>query len=620
MLLVLLYWFSFAYAEIVWDIPEVQDRQFLIATQEIQGKFTFPFGGVLGRGFFPVSVHVQNISSDNKEVIITVQHPSSQNDLLRHTIQLAAGEKKELDYVLPIPITNYGTVYFNIRTNSDHSPFNVNGNSYTYRIFEPSAFSYSEYGPARIMIGSEAAQAKYPEWYAAAQMAGKGIGFDSMTNLTSSKWLPIESASYTGQHSVIWFADEVDVEPRKSTALGNWVLNGGHVIVVSPEQKILNYSDFATWLEQRFRIPMQGYQGMATADFRKSLAELSARQKSLYKKHMSIEKLSPPDFEQFRMGRGTITLVKDNLSLYHAYLLQIDTSLNKTLLYSNHVKPNTYSNGLFDARHIKHLSKNWDELELTPDWVIILMTYAFAILIGPVNLAWMMRRKRIFILYSTPVLSAFCVCAVLLLSALLQTKQVLGLSTDISILDQRDQRLLSTEHRLFFLTKNPKEPLLPKSGHHFLPIREDDYSNADYYIEGDDNGMIYRRYSKAREIQSNWLWHDTSSRLQLQFSNGVVKNALEMDIDELYYSDEKGNLWSAKKIAKGAEVKMERIASLPNGKKHWSNRVLEDNIVGLDSLPANTYLVRSEQNPFGYHDYISQKITHNDHILYGVLP
>ncbi len=207
MLLLFLCWLTSAFAEILWDIPEIKDRQIRVVGQHIRGTVTVPFGGVMGRGFYPANVRVQNTSASKKEVVVTIQHPVSNNDLLRQTVQLAAGESKEFNYVLPLPQTSYATMYFTMATEGS-VPTSY---KYSFRIFDPAAFSYSEFGPPRVMIGNDTSQSKFPEWYAAAQMAGKSTGFDSLTYLTSEEWLPNESATYSGLHSVIWFADELSI-------------------------------------------------------------------------------------------------------------------------------------------------------------------------------------------------------------------------------------------------------------------------------------------------------------------------------------------------------------------------------------------------------------------------
>ena len=88
------------------DLPGIEEQQWKIATPQIEGQITIPFGGVVGRGFLPYFVEIQNVSSSEQEVKIEFEYSGEQASTIKQKFTLSPDQRKEVQLLLPLIFKN----------------------------------------------------------------------------------------------------------------------------------------------------------------------------------------------------------------------------------------------------------------------------------------------------------------------------------------------------------------------------------------------------------------------------------------------------------------------------------------------------------------------------------
>ena len=603
-------------AEVIWNLPDITSRQWPILHKGIEGKVTIPFDGSIGRGVLPLFVELEHNGKEEVEVEVTLGQSS--DHVFKQTLMLKPGEKKFYEWEVPLKSDlyyTYGTILIEGRT--------VANISSSFDMFSPEYFRSSMRSPPRLILSTPPSQKAYPEWFAASQLHNEtnaGAKF-----LSDDHYLPSKHSGYSALFTVIWFIDEVTIEPRKRKALANWVKNGGHLIVIGDEKKLQGMDEFSSWQEERFEADAPMTNSIVGDAFSSGMLSLNIFQKDDYKKVMDLNGIKQNKHEQWKMGFGFLTTVSQHVSLEQAYQLQMNFLNNKTELYnSDDVTPfdlpmdiqSDYYRGLWNSTTIYDLKENWAELELAPEWVIVLLSYFFLMLVGPINLIVALRKNRMILLGSTPLIATFCVFVVFGVNFLLHTKSVRGISAHRTLFDQRASEVISTEQRLFFLSRRLSDELQPTANSTLTPVTHD--YRTEYMLEVRGNEQTYRRYADYREVSSHWGWYQNTHRVKLSIENGQVKNNFDFEIKEIYYSDVSGKLWRAKNIAPGKSVNLEELNG-PFKLSHWKQPALPSFRPRWETLPKQTYILRTNHIGLGVSDEISEKISLKEQIIYGVL-
>ncbi len=619
MYLVLFWFYSFVQtvqAEVVWNLPDISSRQWPISHKGIEGKVTIPFDGSIGRGVIPLFVEFEHNGKDTVDV--EVKLGQSSDEVFTQNLRLSPGDKKSFEWEVPLKNDLYYA----------YGSVSIDGNSVasissSFDVFSPEYFRSSMRTPPRLIISAPLSQKAYPEWFAASQLHNEtnaGAKF-----LYDDSYLPSKHSGYSSIFTVVWFVNDVTIEPRKRKALADWVKNGGHLVVIGDEKKLKGMSEFSSWQEERFLTSAMMTNSIVGDTFSSGMLSLNGYQKKNYKKVMDLNGIARENQQQWRMGFGLLTLVSEQVSLEQAYQLQMNFLNNKTELYnSEDITPfdlpmdiqADYSRGLWNSSTVARLKKDWSELELAPEWVLIILSYLFLILVGPINLIFALRRNRMLLLISTPSIAVFCVLLVLGVNFILHTKSVRGISSHRTIFDQRQAEVISTEQRLFFLSSRLSEELQPTASSSLTPVSHE--YRTDYMLEVKDNEQAYRRYADYRAVSAHWGWYQNTHRVKLSIDNGQVKNNFDFTIREIYYSDATGKLWRAQAISPGETVNLEEFTGSFK-LSHWKQTALPSLKPLWESLPKQTYILRTNDIGLGVSDQISERISLKEQIIYGVL-
>ena len=198
---------------------------------------------------------------------------------------------------------------------------------------------------------------------------------------------------------------------------------------------------------------------------------------------------------------------------------------------------------------------------------LFVMMLCFVVVIGPVNLIWLARRrKKIWMLWTVPAI-ALLTCIVITAFALFgEGVSATSRTESLTILDESSHRASTIGWTAFYAPLTPGEGLHFSNETELLPLIPSSYSygrggGADRSIDYTndqhlDAGWITARsptYFKFRKSETR------RERLTIRQSGNdsvTVVNGLGADLRELWFAGRNGRIYSAKQIQAGAETKM----------------------------------------------------------------
>ena len=269
---------------------------------------------------------------------------------------------------------------------------------------------------------------------------------------------------------------------------------------------------------------------------------------------------------------------------------------------------------------------------------LFVLMLAFVVVIGPVNLFWLARRrKKIWMLWTVPAIALVTCIAVAGFALFGEGVSATSRVDAFTILDESSHRATTIGWTAFY------SPITPGEGLHFshdaelspvLPEarryrgvggnRTIDYSNDQHL----DSGWITARvpaYFKFRKSETR------RERLTIRQSGNdsiSVVNGLGADIRELWLADRNGGVYSAKEIRAGAEAKLSltnfKLVENPAALRElfadgdWPGKMKAIEQSPRQYLAPGRYLAALDASPFveeGLKDVKTRKI-HT--LVYGV--
>ncbi len=203
----------------------------------------------------------------------------------------------------------------------------------------------------------------------------------------------------------------------------------------------------------------------------------------------------------------------------------------------------------------------------------------FTVVIGPLNL-WLLGRKgrRLWMLWTVPTISFVTCLAVFGYMLLVEGWQGHMRTEGVTILDENAHRATSLGLTGFYA------PMTPGDGLHFSPESEviwqksGDYGYGYYRGRDSSNAACTLDWSQDQHFASGWVSARVPSHFKLRKSEvrrerltvrrrpdgslGVV-NGLGASILQLWYADEKGQVYTAEAVAAGPEATLTPRADLP---------------------------------------------------------
>jgi hypothetical protein len=255
---------------------------------------------------------------------------------------------------------------------------------------------------------------------------------------------------------------------------------------------------------------------------------------------------------------------------------------------------------------------------------LLVLMFLFAVVIGPLNLFFLARRQRKLWQFWTVPLVSFVTClSVFAYMAVTEGWQGRVRAEGFTVLDENTRRAATIGWTGYYT------PMLSGGGLHFSPATEVAYQNGD-----DRSGGYYRRrrsgsaltldWTRDQHLASGWVTPRVPStfafrkaesrRERVTFTKGAdgrpeAVNGLGADLTELWYSDEKGNLFRAANVPAGGRAALDpapapatAASAVPSLREvytgDWATVVNRMQSAGPALLTPRTYLAVMDAAPF----------------------
>lgn len=258
---------------------------------------------------------------------------------------------------------------------------------------------------------------------------------------------------------------------------------------------------------------------------------------------------------------------------------------------------------------------------------LLVLMFVFAVVIGPVNLFVLARRKRkLWQFWTVPLVSLVTCLGVFAYMALTEGWAGRTRAEGFTILDENTRRAATIGWTGYYT------PLMSGGGLHFSPDTEVSYQNGEE-LAGYPYGYRPRQRSGSSALTIDWTgdqhlasgWitprvpshfavrKGESRRERVTITRGAdgrpeAVNGLGADLTELWYADEKGTLYRAANVPAGGRAALDPtprpappggIATLRDVYAgEWANVFDRAKTAGPALLPARTYLAVMDAAPF----------------------
>lgn len=260
---------------------------------------------------------------------------------------------------------------------------------------------------------------------------------------------------------------------------------------------------------------------------------------------------------------------------------------------------------------------------------LFLFVLLYSILIGPVHLWWLGRKKRrAWILWTLP-LGSLLACGLVVLVAMISEgvrHEARGLG--VTVLDQGRQRASTLAWSGYYSSlagdglryaRDTQVGLLGGGGRHRrLVLGEDQHLASGWLAARLPSYFVERRHELRRE------------RLEVtRTTDGLrVVNGLGADLDWLLLADAEGRLYDVDGLAAGAEVVLQPTGEQASGKEDGARHYFHHDLPillrqatqqGGDSLRPGTYMATSRQGPFMENALAKARSPRYESLIYGLL-
>ncbi len=267
---------------------------------------------------------------------------------------------------------------------------------------------------------------------------------------------------------------------------------------------------------------------------------------------------------------------------------------------------------------------------------LFLLMLVFVIVIGPVNLIWLAKKKRkIWMLWTIPAISLLTCLIVAGFSLFGEGWNATTKTEALTILDETTHRATTIGWAGFY------SPITPSEGLHFsydtelapqvpqywdyrrsMPERKMDWTN-DQHLE---SGWIAARVPTFFRLRKSEARRE---RLNIQQTGdgATLVNGLGADITQVWWADANGKIYSAENIAAGAQASMratdlkalalpDRLRQVYNGE--WLKEFKAFAEKPEDALMPNSYLAVLNGAPFVEEGLKDVKLRAARNLVYGV--
>jgi len=248
---------------------------------------------------------------------------------------------------------------------------------------------------------------------------------------------------------------------------------------------------------------------------------------------------------------------------------------------------------------------------------LFLLMFLFVIVIGPINLFWLARRKRkIWMLWTVPAISLMTCLIVAGFALFGEGWSATARTEALTILDETAHRATTIGWTAFY------SPITPSEGLHFSYDTELDpqVSEGSYYRRPVSNRTM--DWTNDQHLDSGWVTaripaffklrksETRRERLNIQPAAGgaaTLVNGLGAEISQVWWADADGKIHAATNIPAGAEARLQAtelkaLAGVSRLREAFSEDWLEQFKLFTEkpqeALMPNSYLAVLESSPF----------------------
>jgi hypothetical protein len=221
-----------------------------------------------------------------------------------------------------------------------------------------------------------------------------------------------------------------------------------------------------------------------------------------------------------------------------------------------------------DYRNLVDINKDFSVIEKIgiPVRGLFILMLVFVIVIGPVNMIWLARKRRkIWMLWTVPAIALVTCLAVAGFALFGEGVSATSRAESFTILDESAHRASTIGWTAFYAPLTPSDGLRFSYDTELTPVTPDSW----YYNNRGGNKTI--DLSNDQHLDSGWVTarvpayfkfrKSETRRERLTIRPGAggaisVVNGLGADVSELWLADRIGNVYSAKGIRAGAEAKL----------------------------------------------------------------
>ncbi len=270
---------------------------------------------------------------------------------------------------------------------------------------------------------------------------------------------------------------------------------------------------------------------------------------------------------------------------------------------------------------------------------LFLLMILFVIVIGPINLIWLARRKKkLWLLWTVPAISLLTCLAVSAFSLFNEGLSATSRTEVLTILDETEHRATTIGWTAFY------SPVTPGEGLHFsydTELMPQLLGRWEYSRSGGLGRTI--DWTSDQHLVSEWITaripayfkirKSETRRERLTISHGSndshsVVNGLGADIRQLWWADASGKLFTATNIPAGAQSTLTTINVQAEGavdslrnvylSGRWLDTINSVEINPRKSLGADCYLAVMDASPFVEEGLKGVKTRKAKTVVYGI--
>jgi hypothetical protein len=543
---------------------------------------------LMGHGYFPLWVELKNVSRERQVVQLDASCGMSEETTTRKTVALEADESRRVELFVPIFAAVYGFRYggwdgcsVNMRVGGRTTML---GSGFAERVVDADlrtvlVLAKQTYDDTRVEAWSTALSTKPLSTYDPTGKPNDVV----VASARFSDQMPTRAEAYTSLDLVVLDLSQGAPDDEALGVLVRWVRLGGRLLVVGEDaaERARALDGLGAWMEDRFAV------------------EFAVNARAWSCGHGVVLVGDPPS-AAFESPRDSSIVLQ-----------ALDAKLDRTA-------PRRVPVGGVSPGHLLTIP-GVGEL---PYEMFLVLLFAFAVVIGPVNFMVLRRIGKPFLLLVTiPAISAAASLLLFLYGAFSQGFSAKAASSSLTLLDQRSAWASTVEERAAYVPLAPAPGLRPEAGTSIYPVVVD--SQRRFVVDLSEGVLLRNGFLPVRVQFNHVALTDRASHLRLSFADEdgglVVHNELSVPVEHLFLRDPEGATYALREeLEPGGAATLARSPELDGSlgaKKFFAHALL-----GERPLVASSYVAELAGDPFLDDCGVEAKVLSETHALYGVLP